>query len=346
MVYDLEKRGGKTGLVVIVRAREWAPSYLNLGLTLRSEFDVGSKANIDLIYTNPAIKRIGGEFRASAAAGSEPRLTVSLHQPLDKRFRYFVAATTGFVSYLFPEATSDNEVEKLFRFNRTFVGLSAGRVFKQNTELRIGLRRADGDTDTLVGQAPGGDTAFDEGGYLLRLSHDSLNNVDFPRSGYNGRLAWRANRENLGADLDYDQLHLTLSGAGTWGRNSVFARTIYETTVDENAPENAVFRRGGLFELSGFLNRQLAGQHFGLIEAVVFRRLGNITLLPIYAGVSIETGNMWNNRDDIALNNTVLAGSAFLGADTPLGPLYIGYGVNDANASTIYLYLGRRWSPR
>ena len=345
VVYDLDERDGKTGLVVLVRARQWAPSYLQLGFTLRSEFDVGSAANLDLIYTNPAINRMGGEFRISGAAGSEPRLVLSLYQPLDRRQRYFVTAGTGYVTYLFPEVPGNNEVEQLFRFDRLMAIVEAGRVFNRDTELRIGLRRASGETDTLVGPTPTGNTDFEEGEYFVRLSHDSLNNVDFPRSGYHGRLSWHADREHLGADLDYDQLHLTLSGAGTWGRNSVYARGIYETTLDENAPENGLFRRGGLFELSGFLNRQLAGQHFGLLETVLFRRLGNITLLPIYAGFSVEAGNMWNSRDEITLDNTVLAGSVFLGADTLLGPLYIGYGINDSNSSTVYLYLGRRWNP-
>jgi NTE family protein len=345
VVYSLEEVEGKTGLIVYVRDRSWAPSHLQLGLTVRSEFDVGSTVNIDLIYTHPAINSLGGEFRTSAAAGSEPRLILSLYQPLDKRFKYFITGHGGFVSYIFPEASSENEVEQLFRFNRSFVDLEAGRIFNQSTELTIGLHRADGDTETLIGQTPTGDTRFDEGGYRVSLLHDSLNSVDFPRSGYHGRLRWRANRESLGADLDYDQVVMSLSGAGTWGRHTVYARTMLETTVDENAPGNALFRRGGLFELSGYLNRQLAGQHFGLLEGVYYRRLGNIALLQLYAGFSLETGNMWNNRDDIAADNLVYAGSAFLGADTIFGPLYLAYGINDSNTSSIYLYLGRRWSP-
>jgi NTE family protein len=345
VVYSLQEVDGKTGLIVYIRDRPWAPNYLQLGLTIRSEFDVGSTANIDLFYTHPAINSLGGEFRIGAAAGSEPRLTFSLYQPLDKRGKYFVTGGAGYVSYIFPDVNSNNEVEQLFSFNRSLIDLEVGRIFSRNTELLIGLRRAVGDTETLVGLTPASDTSFDEGSYNINLLHDSLNNVDFPRSGYHGRLTWRADRESLGADLDYDQVQASFSGAGTWGRHSVYARTIVETTLDENAPQNALFRRGGLFELSGFLNRQLAGQHFGLIEASYFRRLGNITLLPLYAGFSLESGNMWNNRDDIALNNLVYAGSAFLGADTILGPLYIGYGINDSNASTIYLYLGRRWAP-
>ena len=344
VVYNLKDRDGRTGLIVYVRKRAWAPSYLNLGFTLRSEFDVGSSANIDLVYTNPTINSLGGEFRASAAGGSEPRFTLSLYQPLDKRFRYFVTGTAGFYSYLFPETDTSNNVERLFRFERFFANLAAGRIFKQNTELRLALFRASGDTDTLVGLQPATDTSFDEGGYSIGLLHDSLDNVDFPRSGMRGRLEWRANHESLGADLDYDQVRFSLARAGTWGRNTVWGRGVIETTLDQNAPNNALFRHGGFLDLSGFLNRQLAGQHFGLLEAAIYRRLGNITLLPMYAGLSLETGNAWDDRNDISLDNTVLASSIFIGADTILGPFYLAYGFNDSDSSTIYLYLGRQWS--
>jgi NTE family protein len=344
VVYGLKERDGKTGLTVYIRKREWAPTYLNLGFMLRSEFEVGSTANIDLVYTNPTINSLGGEFRATVAGGSEPRLMLGLYQPLDKQFKYFLTGATGFVSYIFPVADNSNNVDQLQRFERSFISLAAGRIFRQNTELRLALFRTDGNTDTLVGQESATDTSFAEGGYKIRLIHDTLDNVDFPRSGAQGRLEWIANREDLGADLDYDQVRFSLAGAGTWGRYTVWGRSIIETTLDENAPNNALFRHGGFLNLSGFLNRQLAGQHFGLLETAFYRRLGNITLLPMYAGFSLETGNTWDDRDDISLDNSVLAGSVFIGADTILGPLYVAYGINDSNASTVYLYLGRQWS--
>ena len=345
VVYGLADRDGKTGLIVYVRERRWAPTYLQLGISLRSEFDVGSSANIELIYTNPAVNKLGGEFRAYAAAGSEPRFTLSLYQPLDKRFQYFISGDAGYSTYLFPETDDGNDVEKLLRFHRSFMRLSAGRIFKQHTEMRFSLSRAAGDTRTLVGAPAETTTDFDEGGYSLSLLHDSLNSVDFPRSGARGLLEWRANREKLGADLDYDQVRFRLDGAGSWKRFTVYGRGMIETTLDENAPYNALFRRGGFLELSGFLNRQLDGQHFGLLTTAFYRRLGNITLLPMYAGFSIETGNAWDDRDQISLDNSVLAGSVFVGADTLLGPLYLAYGFNDSHASTIYLYLGRQLSP-
>ena len=343
VVYSLETVEGYTGLVIYVRERSWAPTYLQMGLALRSEFDIGSVANIDMQFTNPTINNMGGEFRTSAAIGSEPRLVFSVYQPLDKRFRYFVSADAGFNTYLFPEATTNNAVESLYRFQRNFLRLSAGRIFKQHTELRLSIFRTDGDTRTIIGQPSATDSSFDEGGYSLRLLHDSLDDVDFARSGMHARMQWNANREDFGSDLDFDQLHFSLSGAGSWGRYTVYSGAVFETTLDENAPENALFRRGGLFELSGVLNRKLAGQHFGLLEAAFYRRLGNITLLPMYAGFSIESGNVWNDRDDISLDNTILAGSVFVGADTLFGPAYLGFGMNDDNDSTLYLFLGRAW---
>jgi len=345
VVYSLVESDGKTGLAVYIRDRPWAPSYLMLGFSLRSEFDVGSSADLSMIYTNPVINRLGGEFRVSSAIGSEPRLAISLYQPLDKQRKYFIAGSTGFTSYIFPEVNADQDVENIFRFHRTYIGADAGRIFNPNTALQIGYRRAVGNTHTLVGPTPAGDTNFNEGAYQLSLMHDSLSNLNFPQSGYQGSLIWRANRKSLGSDFNYDQAHLSLGIAESWGKNTLYGRTIIETTLDQNAPENALFRRGGFFELSGFLNRQLAGQYFGLLEAAVYRRLGNITLLPIYAGITLETGNVWNDRDEISFSNSVLAGSVFVGADTFLGPLYLAYGFNDSNASTLYLYLGRRWDP-
>jgi NTE family protein len=343
VVYSLETVEGYTGLVIYVRARKWAPTYLQLGLALRSEFEIGASANVDAQFTNPAINSMGGEFRAAAAAGSEPRLTFSLYQPLDKRFRYFVTASAGFSTYLFPEASTNNEVEDLYRFHRNFLSVAAGRIFKQHTELRLTAFRVDGETRTIIGETPASDTSFNEGGYSLRLLHDSLDDVDFPRSGMHGWLQWVANREDFGSDLDYDQLRFSVSSAGTWKRYTVYGRAVFDTTVDENAPENALFRRGGFLEISGELNRQLAGQHFGMLNTAFYRRLGNITLLPMYGGFSIEVGNAWNDRDDISLSDSILAGSVFVGADTILGPAYLAYGFNDNGNSTIYLYLGRTW---
>ena len=62
--------------------------------------------------------------------------------------------------------------------------------------------------------------------------------------------------------------------------------------------------------------------------------------LPLYAGGSLEVGGTWNDVDEISVGSLIPAGSLFLGADTPLGPLYLAGGVAKGDAS-LYLLLGK-----
>jgi NTE family protein len=63
--------------------------------------------------------------------------------------------------------------------------------------------------------------------------------------------------------------------------------------------------------------------------------------LPIYAGGSLEAGNVWQNRDAISFNSLDLAGSLFLGLDTPVGPLYLAGGLAEGGVKSMYMFLGR-----
>ncbi|MNW14035.1 hypothetical protein D3C71_2121460 [compost metagenome] len=73
-----------------------------------------------------------------------------------------------------------------------------------------------------------------------------------------------------------------------------------------------------------------------------YHRLMQGTLLEgAYGGISLEVGRMGeplvkSNSDDWILSN-----SLFIGTDSPIGPLYLGYGRADDGNSSLYLYLGR-----
>ena len=62
--------------------------------------------------------------------------------------------------------------------------------------------------------------------------------------------------------------------------------------------------------------------------------------LPVYAGFSVEGGQLWTDRSDVDFGDLIGAGSIYLGIDSPVGPLYLAYGHTEESQSAIYLSLG------
>jgi len=342
VVYSLDTQGERTGLIIYIRDRTWAQHYLEVGLQLGSETEVGSSTNVDIVYNHVNINSLGAEFRGTLGFGNEPFTTAEFYQPLSINLDYFVSAKVGLTTELFPTLNNGGDhIESFHRFDRQFIELSAGKTFAQSTELRLKLFHADGKTQAITGNTPINDNSFTEAGFNVGLIHDSLDNISFPNTGLLANLNYINNTEALGASSDYQQIKFSLGGAGTYKRYTFFSRIIFETTLEENAPDNAVFRRGGFLELSGNFEDQLVGQHFGLVEAVLYRRLGNISFLPIYTGFSIETGNAWDNYDDVSLDNSNFSGSVFIGADTFLGPVYLAFGFSENGEQALYFTLGK-----
>jgi NTE family protein len=57
--------------------------------------------------------------------------------------------------------------------------------------------------------------------------------------------------------------------------------------------------------------------------------------------VSFESGNVWESRSDISLDDTIQAGSLFLAMKTPLGPVYLAYGRAEGNIDALHFFLGK-----
>ena len=74
--------------------------------------------------------------------------------------------------------------------------------------------------------------------------------------------------------------------------------------------------------------------------------LMNVINVPLYAGLSLEYGNIFQQRDDIKFKNGIAACSVFLGLDTIIGPIYIAYGRTDSGRDNFYLSLGMSFTHR
>ena len=63
--------------------------------------------------------------------------------------------------------------------------------------------------------------------------------------------------------------------------------------------------------------------------------------MPIYLGVSLEIGNVWERRSDVSASSALVNGAAYLGFDTILGPVYVAAGFGEGGDKSLYLLLGR-----
>ena len=79
----------------------------------------------------------------------------------------------------------------------------------------------------------------------------------------------------------------------------------------------------------------------GFLRLGYMRRINDFNLFPTYVGLTLESGNVWEKTNDMALDDLIMAGSIFLGIDTFLGPVYLGYGKAESGHDSIYFYLGK-----
>jgi NTE family protein len=102
------------------------------------------------------------------------------------------------------------------------------------------------------------------------------------------------------------------------------------------------FRSGGFLHLSGYARRGLYDQNALVGELIYYRELAKLPQglgSGVYGGFSVEAGNIWSELSDIAEGDLRYGGSLFLGADTLVGPLYLGVGASSEGEAAVYLQL-------
>lgn len=337
--YEVVEEGGKTGLLLHAKEKSWGPNYLQFGMELTDNLQGDSSYNLGVLYTRTAINPLNGELRLGLQIGQDPALAAEWYQPLDPGSRKFfdVKATTR--RDLFSVYEGDDIISE-YNIWRTGIDLAVGREFGTWGEGRIGYRFGTGRAEVRVGDPTLDDYDFKQGQLYARVYLDKFDNVYFPTQGNKGILELVTNQESLGSDSRYDQAHLLYSHVSSWGRNTLVGSIRYDTTLDDDAPPEGLFRAGGFLRLSGYRPNQLSGQHFGEAGIVAYRRISDLRLLPAYVGSSVEYGNVWQDSADVAIDDGLLNGSVFVGADTPIGPLYVGVGFAQSGKNTVFLFLG------
>lgn len=331
---------GEQGLEINAIPRSWGPNYLQFGLEFSDDFSGNSEFKIGAAYTRTAMNSLGGQLHVLAAFGREDELTFDFYQPLDKRARWFFEPQVYLRRDQF-NVWEDNKLIAKLDIPGAGVKLGFGRNFGTTNLFRMDYEYFRGNAGLVVGVLDFElDDNVDIGELVFEYRHDSHDSLWFPTEGMFHRLDFRLARDELGAAFDYEQASATGTFSFFSGKNTVLLNYEAGYSFDDAAPVERWFELGGFARLSGLIPDQLSGRQLGLISLAYYHRLNNIDLLSAYAGITLEAGNVWDYADDISFSDLRKSGSIFIGAETPLGPVYLAWGYSDNGDNTLYFYLG------
>ena len=343
--YTLIDEPGKRVLAVEAVEKTWGPDYVRFGLGLSSDFSSQSSYfNLAASYRKTWINSLGASWRNMVQFGFNNMVASEFYQPLNAEGDYFVAPNISYLTrpvYLYQ---GRNNVAS-YNFTSAQIGLALGANFKRYGELRVGLVGGGLKPQLETGPvllAPD-DNRIHQGAVNATLLLDRLDNVHFPRSGWRFGASLYSSNTGLGADQSYNR----------WTADGTAAYSVGDHTFNvafkaggklggKELPAYSWFQWGGFLQQSGYKTGQLYGNSMTYGRAMYYHRIMRGTMLDgAYGGVSLEMGRYGVPLLPDAPSGVLTSGSLFIGADTPIGPAYLGYGRAADGNQSFYFFLGK-----
>lgn len=336
-------KGARTGLIITVEEKPWQPNYLYFGLRIADDFEGGSQYGLLFAWTRSELNQLGGDWDNQFEIGTTRRVYTELYQPIDYSGSLFVAPHAEYLNTL-SDIYSGEDLVAQYGTRVVRGGFDFGSEIGNVAELRIGPSYGHVVSQPHVG-APSLPTYRDTlGGLRLRFGLDTLEgDTGFPMSGTYLTLNGFWARGWLGSDINYDKLELIGAQAFGDGTHSVILTTDIGSSLQTDIPFYDEFTLGGFLSLSGLRNQQLRGQQVFSAHVVYLQRVGNLPSVignGLYIGVSLEGGNVWGSNQNISAQGLQYGSALFVGADTALGPVYLGTGYSQSGHQSFYLYIG------
>ena len=339
-------------LTVEVTEKSWGPNYLEVGIGWEDDFTLESIIDIDFAFTIGNITDNNGEWRNELGLGTNKQLRSELYLPLDKIQRYFVSTVFDY-NRIDRNVFIENERALILDEKTYRLDLGLGYKYDRHSTIEAGFTAERGYIDNEVFLQD--DVKYRTPGIYLRYGYDSLDRISFPSSGN------RLTIEVLHRDEDVDgnqlfgdggddeiyrstQTLIDWKGAVSRGNHGFIGEASFAYLDSEIDQSIHYVELGGFLNLSGYHKNALIGNEkvLGVIayQYNLGRSLFGLDNFPIFAGASIEAGNVWPANESIDLGDLINAGSLYLSTDSKLGPIAVAYGFSEDNNHSVYFYLG------
>ena len=339
--FSLAPGPGETGtLNYDVQEKSWGPLYLKYGLQMRSDFDADSDWAMLVDVTRMSLNARGAEWRNELQLGSRQDVLTELYQPLDAAGLWFVAPNLEYRSELQDLYEGADHVAQ-YDVDLWQGQLDLGLQLRSHAELRVGPAwgRVNADVETGAADLPAVEEDFS--GWSARLVADRQDRTLFAREGWMVDARGLFAGEALGGEADFNRIAVDAKTHLSRGDHTVTLGLQAGSGCGDELPPYVQFTLGGPFGFAGMAQDQFRGSCLGIASLGYRHRL---LALPaqlgrgIYAVCRFDAGNTW--AEDVDLDDLRYGAAFGLGADTAIGPLYLGYGAADGGYHRAYFSLG------
>ena len=176
------------------------------------------------------------------------------------------------------------------------------------------------------------------GGWFATVDFNQFDRLYVPTRGWSFKGSYFDTPEE-----DYSKAGLELRAAQNLGEYVFSGRLQIEGSPIGTLPAYDAVALGGFLNLCGFMPNQIIGDslYYGSVRAE--KILGQLPIGlrgDMRIGIALETGKVDGRYSELKLEGWQNSIAAYFGGETPLGPVFIGYGYSQQGMSSIYLFIG------
>lgn len=341
--YNLVSVDSGNRLLIRAKEKSWGNDLMGVNFELTADSEGDSAYNLGLSFRKSGITRKGGESFTIARVGENPMFRSEFYLPLDYRQIFFAEPYVGYAQRNFNDVRNA-DIQARYRIDNFVYGSFFGIEVSNTAIVGTGIEDSRGEVETFIGTDPDSVNYRNRNHYYL-LEVDTLNNIYFPNHGTLAQVRYDQVDPRTGGHPEFELLSFSGLRAFGVGRHSLVLQADYVRSYGEISGRHFQQSLGGFLKLSGMPEQALVGSDLAWASLAWLHRLDQQSILPVdlpvYVGLSLEAGNVWQSHSEVSASDLVGAGAVMMGVDSPLGGIYFGYGRAEGGENSLYLKLGR-----
>lgn len=340
--YQIFESEGERVLEINAAEKNWGPNYIRLGASLEHDFHGRSFYNLFARHRKTWLNPSGAELLTDLQLGKTDRFRTEFYQPLNDTHSFFVAPLID-LNHTTKDVFNDDKRTARYDIKRYTFGINLGMEIDEYGQIILGARKGTVEPSLDIGSpslSPS-DSYIDEGAFVASIQLDRLDSVAFPTKGWLATGNIYNSNSLLGADNSYTKWDFKTHYFYSFGKNTIGLSAIANGNLSGTTPNYDLNQWGGFLKQSGYQSEQLLAESITFGRLLYYRKFINYKGFDgLYAGFSLELGKARNQATPGNNTGLLTSASAFVATDTPLGPLYLGYGVADGGENSPYVILG------